>query len=124
MFWLVSRSKSRTVYKPLPLGMGFMTVSNFGFCKQSVAALTSFQPSMIFGRLGCWVRGECCSYDYRSVCTTTIPQLGISPLFNSPSLESVKLLNFILMTLIHLCSTLKYVGNDKALKLKSSSDDS
>ncbi len=25
MFWLVSRSKSRTVYKPLPLGMGFMT---------------------------------------------------------------------------------------------------
>jgi len=28
MFWLVSRSKSRTVYKPLPLGMGFMTPLN------------------------------------------------------------------------------------------------
>jgi hypothetical protein len=25
MLWLASRSKSRTVYKPLPLGMGFMT---------------------------------------------------------------------------------------------------
>jgi hypothetical protein len=29
MFWLVSRSKSRTVYKPLPLGMGFMTLLGF-----------------------------------------------------------------------------------------------
>jgi hypothetical protein len=27
MLWLVSRSKSWGVYKPLPLGMGFMTAS-------------------------------------------------------------------------------------------------
>ncbi|MCU0546694.1 MAG: hypothetical protein MUE44_31785, partial [Oscillatoriaceae cyanobacterium Prado104] len=32
MLWLVSRSKSRTVYKPLPLGMGFMTIFRKGLC--------------------------------------------------------------------------------------------